>query len=57
MYLKEVFNAIGIQMLADYEHMNAQIKHMGERGSEREAQLKTFLTSYLINRKVLHRIT
>jgi hypothetical protein len=57
MDLKEVFNAIGIQMLADYEHMNAQIKHMGERGSEREAQLKTFLTSYLINRKVLHRIT
>jgi hypothetical protein len=47
MDLNEIFDGIGKQMLLDFEHIQAQIKHAGERGSEREASLRTFLTSYL----------
>ncbi len=47
MDLKEVFNAIGSQMLVDFEHFNNQIKHLGERGVEREVGLAGFLQSYL----------
>jgi hypothetical protein len=47
MDLNEVFDGIGKQMLLDFEQIQSQIKHAGERGSEREASLRTFLASYL----------
>jgi hypothetical protein len=50
MDLKETFAAIGSQMLSDFEHVHSQIKHMGERGSEREEGLKSFLEAYLPSR-------
>ena len=50
MDLKKVFAAIGSQMLADFESFQVQIKHMGERGNEREASLKLFLETYLPQR-------
>ncbi len=50
MNLKEVFEAIGTTMLSDFEHIHKQIKHHGERGSEREAVLKRFLGTYLPSR-------
>ena len=37
-------------MLTEFEHTQTQIKHMGERGSEREAVLKSFLSAYLPTR-------
>lgn len=50
MKLTEVYQAIGIQMLSDFEHIHTQIKHMGERGGEREAGLRAFLGTYLPSR-------
>lgn len=50
MKLTEIYKAIGVQMLSDFEHIHSQIKHMGERGGEREAGLRTFLNTYLPSR-------
>jgi len=50
MKLTEIYKAIGLQMLSDFEHIHSQIKHLGERGSEREAGLRTFLGTYLPGR-------
>lgn len=47
MDLKEVFKGIGNQMLNDFQHINEQIKHVGERGGEREVTVMRFLASYL----------
>jgi hypothetical protein len=48
--LTAVFKAIGTQMLTDFEHSHSQIKHLGERGGEREAALGSFLKAYLPGR-------
>jgi hypothetical protein len=50
MDINNVFDAIGSQMLSDFEHFHSQIKHLGERGEERELALKSFLESYLPSR-------
>jgi len=50
MDLTRVFAAIGNQMLTDFELAQSQIKHLGERGGEREAVLRSFLESYLPSR-------
>lgn len=50
MDIKQVYKAIGAQMLSDFESFHPQIKHLGERGSEREASLKAFLQLYLPTR-------
>ena len=50
MNLNEIFQSIAINMLTEFEHTQTQIKHMGERGSEREAVLKSFLSKYLPTR-------
>lgn len=47
MDLKEVFDGIGKQMLLDFEKIQSQVKHPGEKGGEREASLRDFLFSYL----------
>lgn len=47
MDLNRIFDGIGKQMLLDFEQIQSQVKHAGERGSEREASLRTFLQSYL----------
>lgn len=47
MDLSEVFDGIGKQMLLDFEQIQAQVKHAGERGGEREASLRAFLSAYL----------
>lgn len=50
MDLKKVFSAIGNQMLADFDSIHSQIRHLGERGGEREQGLKSFLETYLPSR-------
>src|SRR6185295_12972960 len=50
MDLKKVLNAIGSQMLVDFENFQSEIKHMGERGNEREANLQLLLEAYLPKR-------
>src|SRR5688500_11636919 len=50
MDLNEIFKSISANMLSDFEHTQTQIKHMGERGSEREAVVKSFLSTYLPTR-------
>jgi hypothetical protein len=50
MDLKKVFRAIGYQMLIDFDSFHSEIQHMGERGNEREANLKLFLEAYLPKR-------
>jgi hypothetical protein len=55
MDLGKVFSAIGVQMLSDFEHLHSQIKHVGERGAEREAGLRTFLEAYLPGRFAISR--
>ncbi len=50
MNLSKIFNSIGSQMLSDFEQIQTQIKHMGERGNEREQGLKCFLENYLPSR-------
>ena len=47
MDLNKVFDGIGKQMRLDFEQIQSQVKHAGERGSEREASLRTFLQAYL----------
>ena len=47
MDLNKVFDGIGKQMLLDFEQIQSQVNHSGERGSEREASLKAFLSTYL----------
>lgn len=47
MDLDKIFDGIGKHMLLDFEKIQSQINHAGERGSEREAGLKAFLDSYL----------
>ncbi len=47
MDLSKVFDGIGKQMLLDFEQIQSQVNHAGERGSEREASLRTFLSTYL----------
>ena len=37
-------------MLQDFEQIQSQVKHAGERGSEREASLRDFLRIYLPSR-------
>lgn len=50
MDLNEIFKSISANMLSEFEHTQTQIKHMGERGSEREAVVKSFLSTYLPTR-------
>jgi hypothetical protein len=50
MKLDEIYQTIGSNMLQEFEHLQTQIKHMGERGREREAVLESFLTKYLPTR-------
>lgn len=50
MDINEIFQSIATNMLTEFEHIQTQIKHMGERGSEREAVLKSFLVAYLPTR-------
>ncbi len=50
MDINEIFQSIATNMLNEFEHAQAQIRHMGERGSEREAVLKSFLSAYLPTR-------
>jgi hypothetical protein len=50
MDLNDIFQSIAVNMLLEFEHTQTQIKHMGERGSEREAVLKSFLSTYLPTR-------
>jgi len=50
MDLNQVFNAIANQMLSDFQFVHTQLKHMGERGSEREKGLQEFLKNYLPSR-------
>lgn len=50
MDLNEIFQSIATNMLTEFEHTQTQIKHMRERGSEREAVLKSFLSQYLPTR-------
>lgn len=50
MNLKQVFMAIGSHMLVDFDHFQSQISHPGEKGSEREIGLKSFLQTYLPER-------
>lgn len=50
MDLNEIFQSIAENMLSEFEHTQTQIKHMGERGSEREAVVKSFLSAYLPTR-------
>ncbi len=50
MDLNEIFRSIAANMLSEFEHTQTQIKHMGERGSEREAVVKSFLGAYLPTR-------
>lgn len=47
MKLQNVFEGIGKQMLLDFSQIQSQVKHPGERGSEREESLRAFLKSYL----------
>jgi hypothetical protein len=47
MDLNKVFDGIGKQMLLDFEEIQSQVRHAGERGGEREASLRTFLQVYL----------
>lgn len=47
MDLTKVFDGIANQMLLDFEQIQSQVKHAGERGSEREASLMAFLSTYL----------
>lgn len=47
MDLAEIYEAIGQRMLTDFDHFQTQIKHSGDRGSEREAALKAFLMQYM----------
>jgi hypothetical protein len=47
MDLEKVFDGISRQMFLDFEQIQSQVKHAGERGSEREASLRTFLRKYL----------
>lgn len=50
MDINEIFQSIATNMLTEFEHTQTQIKHMGERGSEREAVLRSFLSAYLPTR-------
>jgi len=50
MNINEIFQSIATNMLTEFEHTQTQIKHMGERGRERETALESFLTNYLPTR-------
>jgi len=43
----KLFDAIGDQMLDEFDRIHSEIKHSGGRGDEREARLKAFLETYL----------
>lgn len=47
MDLNKVFDGIGKKMQLDFEDIQSQVEHAGERGGEREATLREFLKSYL----------
>jgi hypothetical protein len=47
MDIREIFQGIANKLLADFDQIQAQIEHSGERGGQRERALKAFLARYL----------
>jgi hypothetical protein len=47
MDIREIFQGIANKLLADFDQIQAQIEHDGERGRQRERALKAFLAKYL----------
>lgn len=47
MNVREIFQGIANKLLADFDQIQAQIKHAGERGEQRERALRAFLAKYL----------
>ncbi|HUX77017.1 MAG TPA: DUF6602 domain-containing protein [Anaerolineae bacterium] len=47
MDITQIFRGIANKLLADFDQIQAQIEHSGERGGQREAALRAFLTKYL----------
>lgn len=50
MDIKEIFLGIANKLLADFDQIQAQIDHAGERGRQRERAIATFLAKYLPKR-------
>jgi hypothetical protein len=55
MNITELYKSINSQMIEQFDHISAQIEHRGERGTEREAILATFLRTYLPSRFAVSR--
>lgn len=47
MDITEIFQGIGNRLLTDFDQIQAQIEHAGERGELRESALRAFLEKYL----------